>query len=303
MSTAATREKTIVVEARTDPRCQPLDALAGACRSLGYRVIRWQGPFAWRFKYFASRMPPCNAAIVWNGTHHRYSRTMRCLRKRHTPCLFVELGWYPQGDTFQIDPAGINAAASWVGEPLVGPPQPRLPLPDGDDLLVVLQYDGDTQLSHYSPRFPNMLRFLDHLIRHARLPLRVRPHPRHPPSRAVRRLLRCSDCTIDESASLHEAIGHCRALACVNSSAALEAMSHRVPVLCYGQAIYRYEGAVYCMEGVPNQTREVTRALADGACDLSQPRVEEVLARVNRAQWRLADLPTRLSTLLQSHLS
>ena len=58
--------------------------------------------------------------------------------------LFVELGWFPQLGTFQLDPHGINAAASWVATVMA--PWPSLglatrivlgaPLPQANSMLA-----------------------------------------------------------------------------------------------------------------------------------------------------------------------
>jgi len=292
--------KTILVEARKDPNAKPtMDALAAACNDAGYRVVRWRGPLSGRVPH-GRRIPRCDLAVLFNGTHWKYNRALGKLRRMRAGILFVELGWYPQTETFQLDHQGINAAASWVGEPLES--QGRTPLrvrPTGD-LLLILQHDGDTQIAGMSPWFPGMHALVEHVCRYSSLPVRVRAHPRRQPDESVVDLVNRLPCTWDRAGSLSEALKTCRAVACVNSSGAVEALANRLPVLCYGNAVYRYPGAVYCLRNDGKSTSAATEALAEGRCHVFEERVDAVLSRIQAKQWTIQEIPHRLPAVLDA---
>ncbi len=291
-------KKTILVEARKDQNVRPiLDALAAECHRLGHRVRRWRGPLSGRVPY-RRRLPHCELAIIFNGAHPLYRPAIDRLNRQGTKKLFVELGWFPQTGSFQIDTQGINSAASWVRAPLSQAPETTLEMRSSGDLLVLLQDDADTQITQQSPWFADMHGFLRHVVECSTLPVRVRPHPRHRPSVAVTNLIANSGCQLDESPSLLTALNDCRAIACVNSSSAVEALAHHIPVLCYGNAIYRHAGVVHCLTNSRVTTTSITDQLAAGECSLFANLIDEFLARVQRHQWRLAHISRRLPNLM-----
>lgn len=294
---------TILVEARRDPNSQPiLDALASTCADLGHQVARWRGPLSGRVPY-SRRLPRCELAILFNGAHPAYEQPVRQLRRRNAKLLFVELGWYPQSETFQVDSLGINAAASWANQPLTALPRTKLTIRTSGDLLVLLQDDSDTQITAHSPWFAGMHEFVSHMCRHSELPLRVRAHPRHPPDDSIMHRIACNGGRMDAGRSLSESLRNCRAVACVNSSGAVEAMADSVAILCYGQAIYRKAGAVYCLDNDGHGTRKVTAALAAGESELYAESIDEVLERIKAQQWRLDQIPARLPAVLGTLLN
>jgi hypothetical protein len=294
---------TILVEARRDP--QPgaaLDAIAATCKSLGHDVFRWRGPQSGRVPHWRWLFP-CDLAIVWNGMTERYQPALQKLRRRGTPLLFTELGWYPQRGHIQIDPAGINAVASWAAEPLKSRGRTPLAVRQSGDLLVVLQLDWDTQITRLSPWFADMQSFVEFLCRNSALPVRVRHHPRQrPPAEFIERVQQLGG-TWDESPSLAAALQGARALACVNSSCGVEALAAGLPVLCYGLANYRHPGAVYCLDDGPQATRVATESLAAGRCDLFQEPANEAASRILSRQWAFAEIPQRLPPLVEAALA
>ena len=293
--------KKILVESRKkSAHCQPpLDAIASSCRELGYRVIRWRGPLSRKYPY-RDWIPRCDLAIVFNGSHRKYGGVVAKLHRRQTPILFVELGWHPQLDTFQLDHQGINAAASWVQQPLAVVGETSLLVRPKGDLLLILQDDGDTQITDSSPSFPDMHSFVEHVLRHSLLPVRVRAHPRHPPDERIAALLDQHGATWDDSADLSDALRKCRALACVNSSSAMEALTHRIPVLCYGKAIFRQPGAVYCLGSDRAATRAATAELGEGRSSLFVECLDAVVERVRANQWWADQLPDRLAHVIDA---
>lgn len=237
----------VLVEARKDENSRRwLDLIADTIADQGHHVVRWRGPDSGRVS--CSRVPwACDLAIVFNGTRPCYAPVMAHFARIGASVLFVELGWYPQTAVLQIDPDGINADVSWVNEPL--PPCGHTPLdvrPKGD-LLVLLQCEQDSQITQHSPHFSGMEDFLQHLGMYSALPLRVRAHPRLRPGAAVERIVARYAMSWDNHVQLTQSLESCRAVACVNSSGAVEALAAQIPVLCFGLAVYRQTGAVYCL--------------------------------------------------------
>ncbi len=293
---------TILVEARKDANVRPaLDLIAETCRGLGHDVFRWRGPLSGRVPYW--RYPfRCDLAILFNGTHVKYARTLARLKKMGTALLFVELGWHPQKGTVQIDPAGINARASWAGEPLDVEGKTPLKVRANGDLLVVTQLDSDTQITELSPWFADMREFVTHVCRHSQLPVRVRAHPLAPPDAALVREVEQLGGTWDRSPTLAEALVSCKAVACVNSSSGVEALAQRLPVLCYGLANYRQPGAVCCLTSRGKETVQASEELAAGRCSLFEERSAAVVKRVLDHQWPFASIPKRLPPLIEALL-
>ncbi|MBC7855030.1 MAG: hypothetical protein IAF94_16485 [Pirellulaceae bacterium] len=293
---------TILVEARKDANVRPaLDLIAETCRGLGHDVFRWRGPLSGRVPYW--RHPfPCDLAILFNGTHIKYAPALTRLKQMGAKLLFVELGWYPQKGTVQIDPAGINARASWAGEPLAVEGRTPLRVRSRRELLVLMQLDGDTQITELSPWFANMREFVTHVCRHSALPVRVRAHPLAPPAAELVREVERLGATWDHSASLAEALAGCKAVACINSSSGMDALARRLPVLCYGLSIYRHSGAVYCLKGCEEETRLATEQLAAGSCPLFEECCDAAGMRAMDHQWSFHEIPERLPAMLEALL-
>ena len=216
--------------------------------------------------------------------------------------MFVELGWHPQRGTFQIDPIGINSAASWVSQPLVGSPDQPLQIKSSGDLLVIMQDDADTQITHRSPYFLNMHQFVSHISEFSALPVRIRFHPRHQPSNEVVRFIADNHIEIDRSATFYEALQSCRAVASVNSSSAVEAMANRIPVLCFGDAIYRHPGATYCLSSNGAMTRQATEQILIGESELFENLVTEMVDRILRKQLTIEQIPKQIPQLITTEL-
>jgi Capsule polysaccharide biosynthesis protein len=294
---------TIVVEARKDDRAaMMLDSLADACEQAGYRVKRWRGPLSGRMPY-SRWLPDCEMAILFNGTHEAYREPLARLRDMQAATLFVELGWHPQAGHYQVDSSGVNAAASWCREPLPitnsVPPELRAK----GDLLVLLQLDGDTQITRHSPWFGNMQSFVQFLARHSQMPVRVRPHPLQADQAVVRTLAESYGLSWDENAQLSDSLSTAKAVACINSSAAVLAMEQGLPVLCYGEAVYRHAGAVYRLTAESTATERVTLELQNGKCSLSSDGMASMVARIQAQQWRPAEASQRLPPLIAELLA
>jgi Capsule polysaccharide biosynthesis protein len=295
--------RTIVVEARKDPRAAVmLDAMANVCFDLGYNVERWRGPLSGRMPY-SRWLPVCDLAILFNGAHHAYRPALARLHAWGAATLFVELGWYPQAGHFQIDAQGVNAAASWSHTPLTHKPQVPLKLRTAGDLLLLLQLDEDTQITERSPWFANMQELVQHVVTHSALPVRVRSHPLAKIATSLKDFVTSQGATWDTTATLANSLKAARAVACINSSSAVEAMAQQLPVLCYGDAVYRHAGAVYCMTNKEATTQQVTQELAKGYCSLFANAQQEIVRRIQDNQWTVTQLTERLPPLVGQLLS
>jgi hypothetical protein len=241
-------------------------------------------------------------ALVWNGMKPRYEPGMRTLREAGAKIIYVEHGWHPQGPTVQMDHLGINAGASWARTRLTAPRRTPLALRERGDLLLLLQHDRDVQIKQYSPWFADMQSFVKHVLAHSSLPVRVRAHPRHPAPASLRTFVQASGHAWDDSPSLATALASCRAVACVNSSSAIEALDQGLPVLCFGEAVYRHSGAVHCLDGDPAALQAATQKLLRGQSPLFAECITEVLATVRTHQYAIDGLTQILPALIDHWL-
>jgi hypothetical protein len=245
----------------------------------------------------------CDLAILCNGTTTGYRSVIDHLNRRGTDLLFLELGWFPQNSTVQIDASGINADASWVSETQVDPGPTPISLRPTSELLVLLQHEKDTQITCHSPHFREMSGFVEHLARHSEMPLRIREHPRFPAGPAVSRVAAKYGIPFERFSSLRESLQQCRTVACINSSAAVEALTQRIPVLCFGRAIYRDPSAVYCMGPQGSDVTAVTGELARGICTLSTEGVDAMVKRITEHQWSENTIRDRLPNFVENILN
>lgn len=300
---SSTNRRTILVEVRKDPACSPmLDAMAATCHDMGHGVVRWRGPLSGRMPY-GRALPVCDLAILFNGAHRRYRPALARLQAWGTSTLMVELGWHPQAGHYQVDPQGVNASATWANTPLDVDGSTSLPVRDAGDLLVLTQLDDDTQITNHSPYFRSMEEFVRFACLASALPVRVRAHPKTPNMRRLREVVRECGAGWDSSPSLAAALQACRAAACINSSAAVAALECSLPVLCYGNAIYRHPGAVYCLDSDAEKTRTATAEIQQGRTSLQQEKVAAVVDRIIAKQWTIADVPQRLPGIVSELLA
>lgn len=295
--------RTILVEVRKDPACAPmLDAMADTCHDIGHRVVRWRGPLSGRMPY-GRALPVCDLAILFNGAHRRYRPALARLQAWGTATLMVELGWHPQAGHYQVDPQGVNASASWARTPLDVEGKTPLPLREAGDLLLLTQLDEDTQITNHSPWFRSMEEFVRFVCSASALPVRVRAHPKTPNMTRLREIVGQCGASWDKSPTLTAAMQTCRAAACVNSSAAVAALESGLPVLCYGNALYRHGRAVYCLDGDAEKTRTATSEILHGRTSLVQERVAAMVERILGRQWTIADVPRRLPGIVTELLA
>lgn len=293
--------KTIYVEGRKDNFIKHImNEIADECERLGHTVERCY-PFSHYRRPPPEGLKKSDLIIVWNGIHPHYRQYQECIQEHGIKTLYAELGWFPQRKTFQIDPTGFNAAASWASEPLKSKGKERIAIPSEGDLLVILQLDIDTQIRYHSPYFENMTEFVKFLADISPMKLRVRRHPRHAPSAGVRRIVNeHPNCYWDDSKLLPEALDKSCAVAMINSSSGIEALMRGAPILCFGNAVYRHPGVVVCCDNRPKATRKAIESIHKAG--IWKQRVNEFLARIMTKQWTIEDIPTRLGPFLDQVL-
>ncbi|MCH8923655.1 MAG: hypothetical protein IIA67_10985 [Planctomycetes bacterium] len=289
--------KRTVVQTKALADSKPvMEAIARTCRAMGHKVYRWRKSLATKLPYHWW-LKECDFAFVFNCNNPSCDRALATLRRTGAQLIFVELGWHPQKGTMQLDPDGINSQVSWANDPLTTVGLRPLGVRSDGDLLLLLQHETDSQIVIQSPWFDTMSEFVRFVAENSQLPVRVRAHPRFEPG-GVRQLAEQLGCRWDTSANIAEAIQTAKAVACVNSSGAVECLTHRLPVLCFGHSIYRHEGAVYCLQRDPRRVAQVTGDLKRGRCELFTDRLEELLLRIGGKQWTLNQLPQRLPVFL-----
>jgi hypothetical protein len=166
-----------------------------------------------------------------------------------------------------------------------------------------MQLDNDTQITEHSPSFASMEQLIRFVCSHSELPVRVRPHPKSPNLKRLEQVAAHCKAEWGDSPSLEAALARCRAAACVNSSAAVAALDAGLPVLCYGNAIYRHPGAVYCLDADPVATHAATREIASGSSSLSRENIAALVERIVARQWTTSDVATRLPSLIEDLLA
>jgi hypothetical protein len=80
----------------------------------------------------------------------------------------------------------------------------------------------------------------------------------------------------------------------------VEALDRRIPVLCYGTAIFRQPGAVYCLQGDDRETSSVTAELGEGRSSLFTECLDATLNRIRAHQWTADQLPDRLAPVIDA---
>ena len=266
-----------------------LRAIGEAIEQLGWRVDYW--------RVEAGELPDCDLVVLWSSIHPNYGPALEKIRRKKIKALFVQNGWRPKETTFQVDTFAANGLATWAREPM--DVRPGTPLKVKSGYLLVACQDGMYAASkEFSPWFSGSEDFIEHFLRHSRLPCVFRSHPLDPISPKVISRIEAAGAKVDRSRSVEEALSGAAALATIHSTVAVDAMIAGLPVLCYGRAAYRHHGAVYEMDDSPLKTWCRTNQLKAGNCELDANSQAAVLARLQARQWSFGDLPHRLGPLL-----
>ncbi|MDF1843904.1 MAG: hypothetical protein P1U77_20905 [Rubripirellula sp.] len=197
-------------------------------------------------------------------------------------------------ERLQLDPNGINASASWSGAVNVSKRCSPISSLPGNDILVVMQHDRDTQITKQSPWFDSMADFLEFLLPILGDRAIVRKHPRHRISRRAAQSIRKHRSRMCGERSFRDAINNKSAICCINSSAAIEALAHRIPVLCFGSAIYRYPGAVYTLTRDQNEIKSSIAEVDSGSVSLCDEAIQTLMGEIESHQITAETLETQV---------
>ena len=264
-----------------------LDGLMAAVRALGYQTHEWLR---------RDPLPYCDVLVVWGwNMEPRVAASLAACPARR---IYIEKGWFADRDSvLQVDAAGTNARASWAGEPLAytpaGPPATRA----HGCLLVCLRYEnGGNELDNITPWFANNMRWLEHIARApAAMPILVRPHFATGAcfNHAPRGFTHARGWHwLDGSEQCGHLLPGVAAVACIDSTVGSKALELGVPVLCYGEPVYRKPGAVYCLTNDPAGTAAALRELDLGTCSLDRGAVAAMVAKMKGREWRPEQAPT-----------
>jgi len=274
-----------------DLRVRPaMEAFAAGCLIGGHKVLWWdKGP-----------CPTCDVVVIWNGTGGYWQNMKASGCRSGARMLFMEHGWLPQATTVQIDRQGPNALSSWAEEPLTWRARGR-PRKRQGDLLVICQRADDSSITLLSPHFARFADWLRFLSDHVDMPMRVRPHPRalggeteaYEPIVSGNPLMQW-----DRVSDLEESMQSAAAVATINSTCGLEALRAGVPVLCYGRAIYRHDGAVVCLDNDPEKTCRAVEDLIAGRLPVDRAAMQAALNRAMEHQIPVEELPDRVCEVL-----
>ncbi|MCR4297086.1 MAG: hypothetical protein NUW21_16260, partial [Elusimicrobia bacterium] len=202
-------------------------------------------------------------------------------RARGIAVLHCEMAWFPQIDTVYFDWDGVNGASSILRAPLPrltagrrrelesflacyhalmadAPPPPDFPR---DFILAPLQVETDSSLVRYSPvscmsEFVGMARevFPGETIV-------VRRHPKSPSAPAS---LPPGCVYAGPEIGLHQLLARSKAVAALNSTVVLEALTYYKPVVAFGRGLFSGRGVVLdASAAVPAEMRRFAGAPLD----------------------------------------
>lgn len=290
-----------------------LDGIANAFESLGYEVTRWKSacgepfPFSIRFDY----------AVFWGGNANWFPPIKLKMMDDRTDVLYGEVddfGWYrtqKAGADFSfvlnrsLSPfsptiGGVCGFRDWRGCFRPKASGEMIPLRDGP-LLVVLQDNVNLQ-NHpeASPIFSTNDDFVSHMVKFSCLPLRIRKHPDYP---LTPNLMECVESSSvaewDDFKEVEESLNSVSAVACIDSHVGVRAIKRNLPVLCYGQAIYRMPlVSARCI--TPLDTAQLTGLMKHGRqIGLDKGAQDDFIKMCEDRTWKVSDLPKRLERFLR----
>ena len=267
-----------------------------ACEDLGHTPVWWNGPCCGTV-YDPEPPKDIHFAVIWNGLLEPYAKHLTEWRFRGIPCMIAELGWYPHDWAFQVDWKGVNAAASWADEPIVAAHHTPVPIHNHNEVLVLLQYDEDTQITRFSPWFKTMEEFVRFLAETVPQKLVVRRHPHFEFPPEVGKLFG-EKVRPDDAEDLADALDRYDLVACINSSGGVEAIQRGKLVFCFGLAVYRWNGVVVCLD---NDRARTTQAFLNSqeAPVWIEP-MRAMMSRIARKQWPVDQVTDRMTEALGS---
>ena len=291
----------IILESHAFPEVRRfMSRIETAAKKLGHPVEYWKGLFWNNPQASLPQFPPPAGDLVflWNGVTEPFDRFVDVWHRHGAPVIRSEFGWFPHGSTWQVDHKGVNAAASWSNQNLPFERKTRVTVKNKDEVLVLLQIEGDTQLLRFNPWFDGMKGMLHHLIDSIPQRIVVRQHPNRSCSAPLKKVVDSyGKCSWDDSKSFQDALSKYDLIVTINSSAGVEALAKGKVVFCLGQAVYRVVGAVVCLEHDVAKTKHVFTHLDE--IPVWKEGQQAVVKEIVNRQWTDKNFEDRLEALLK----
>lgn len=287
---------------------QILDSIAEAFRQFGFDVFRWASCSDQSFPASVH----FDLAVIWKGFQNWFPQVKAHLLNQGTRILYVDVDYFGYWEIEKPEEAksfylqfsnskglgGVGGFASWSDFPLHSKGDP-VKVGDGD-LLVALQSEGLYRVKCISPHFSSCFEFIRHLIEYSVVPLRFRKHPAYEMSVEIDTIVgNAPNAYWDENKYFLDSLENgCCAVASVDSHAAIKAIQRNVPVLSYGQSIYRKEGVSWICD-TEEDTVKYTMMLKNKECALDVAKQHEFIEFLRSKTWKTSELPGRLSRFLR----
>jgi hypothetical protein len=282
--------KLVVIEKNgPDSMIPMLQSITAACRALGYRTMYWER---------AGRQHIHDSSVVflwgWNMVPSFLARIKPNRGKR----VYIEKGWFADRDyCLQMGLKGTNSHSDWADEPLEYTPAAPMEIRPSGTLMVCLRYEhGGRSIDNPSPYFENNMAWLEHFARiPIPFPVEVRPHfatPKMDNDITMPFVLAQGWRWVNGSEQVGPLLPDVKAVAVVDSTVGSKALELGMPVLCYGNPVYRKEHVVYCMDSSDDKARRILRQLGEGLCPLDMGAVRAMVAKMKAKEWHVEDAAT-----------
>ena len=201
-----------------------------------------------------------DVCLIWGGRIEPDIRTIEILTEFNIPCVFSELGWFPQRGTVYFDANGTNSKMSWCQPEMMSKweslvfglkrakacrkiygrgPRSAMPATEARRVFVPLQDETDTNILNDSPflRMNDMLGFLSRQYPDCEFTARV--HPKAPPTH----MSAYPNVTVqDREIDLYKALSEFDLVIGINSTVISEAVFLGHPAMCFGDGIAKTYG-------------------------------------------------------------
>lgn len=262
-----------------------LDETAAIHSNAGWEVGRWDSAAIWDFE----EMDAADKILMWGG-HDRGAAIPRAMRERFGAKLrVIDFGWTNPNETYQVLKYGSSAFADWsVSISFRGCLRTEGVKCIGDGPVLFIAQDREEMgVKRFSPWFFKATDVIKHLLQSTRdLPVRVWIPDAAQGEEEMKRLLEIEPRVRVATGSLQQEVRDAMCVATVNSNWALEGLVQHRPVLVYGHAPYRHEGAVCPMDDDLKRTTAVISSIRNKKpVDLFPPYQDEIVRLAKANEW------------------
>ncbi|MDI4652868.1 MULTISPECIES: hypothetical protein [Pseudoalteromonas] len=202
--------------------------------------------------------------LIWNGNFEYQQTFLSCLQTYpNIQKQFAEVGWFDQSNSIYIDPYGVNGKSLLAKTCPPALNHSELEKVSGFiteytkdylrvncasntlKILVPLQVDTDSNILNHSP-FSSMQAFIDFLadwLPDKNVEIIVRPHPKATYNYALKSNRK--DFIFDASGDIKSKIAESDIVIGINSTALIQALAFRKPVMAFGESVYSSSDAVH----------------------------------------------------------